>query len=251
MVRARDSSYRRCSLWSRGAFQIMKILPSQLTYEELMEVMNSPDDFTPKVEQITDFNNDIVPFLTNYGITPGTTPVSKKLLYNLYKTYSKQPVTNYEFQLQAGQYITDKSTTYYYINQDNFAISKSIYSETKKREKTKSLTYQKHFQWFVDQRLVTSGHKWLEGFILFYIYKSFCKERNIRPKFGYKSFHKFLKLHFTFRRVKENRALFFKVDANTHELIPEDEKNVIRATRTKKETRRSEEESEGKPEEIT
>jgi hypothetical protein len=58
-----------------------KILPSQLTYEELMEVMNSQDDYIPPVEQITDYFNDIVPFLTNYGITPGETPVSKKLLY--------------------------------------------------------------------------------------------------------------------------------------------------------------------------
>lgn len=218
----------------------MKILPSQLTYEELMEVMNSPDDYIPQVEQITDFNNDVVPFLTNYGITPGETPVSKKLLYNLYKTYSSQPATNNEFQIKVGQYITDNSSTYYYINQDNFAISKHIYKETKKREKTKSLTYQKHFNWFLDQRLVQTGHKWLEGFILFYIYKSFCKERNVNPKFGYKTFHKFLKLHFTSRRVKENRALWFRVDANTFDLISEQEKEVIRDSR-KKETGRSEE----------
>ena len=228
----------------------MKILPSQLTYEELMSVMNSPDDFTPKVEQITDFHNDIVPFLTNYGITPGNTPVSKKLLFNLYKTYSKQPATNKEFQLQVGQYITDKTSTYYYINQDNFAISQHLYKETKKKEKTKSVTYQKHFEWFVDQRNITSGHKWTEGFILFYIYKTFCKERNVNPKFGYKSFHKFLKLHFTFRRVKENRALFFRTDANTYELISEEEKNVIREAR-KKETGRSKEEGSRNKQEPT
>lgn len=220
-----------------------KILPSQLTYEELMEVMNSSDEeIQPNVTQITDFNNDIVPFLTNYGITPGETPVSKKLLYKLYKTYSKYPHSNMEFQTEVSNYISDRNAQYYFINQDNFAISKHLYKETKKIEKTKSLTYQKHFQWFTEQRLVQSGHKWVEGFILFYIYKVFCKERNVNPKFGYKSFHKFLKLHFTFKRVKENRALWFRVDQDTHELLNEEEKNVIREAR-KKETGRSKKDS--------
>jgi hypothetical protein len=219
-----------------------KILPSQLTYEELMEVMNSQDDYIPPVEQITDYFNDIVPFLTNYGITPGETPVSKKLLYKLYKTYSKNPATNQEFQTKVGEYIVARSDQYYYINQDNFAISKHIYKETKKIEKTKSLTYQKHFQWFLDNRVVERGHKWVEGFILFYIYKTFCKERRVNPRFGYKSFHKFLKLHFTFKRIRENRSLWFRVDGKTHDLLSEEENNVIRESR-KKETGRSQEES--------
>src|SRR6478735_8515513 len=112
-----------------------KILPSQLSFEELMEMMNSQEE-APSNE-ITEFMNDIVPFLTHYGITPGDMPVSKKLLYKLYQTYSKAPANKQEFSLKVGEYITDKSSTYYYINQDNFAISKHLYAEQKKKDKTK------------------------------------------------------------------------------------------------------------------
>ena len=208
----------------------MKILPSQLSYEELINLLDSSE---PEKEEILEYMNDIVPFLTNYGITPGDSPVSKKLLYKLYKTYSKNPDSQSSFNTKVGEYITDKSSTYYYINKDNFAISKYIYKEVEKKDKTKSLTYQKHFNWFMQEREIKAGHKWLEGFILFFIYKDFCKSRKINNKLGYVNYHKFLKIHFQYKRVNGNRSLWFKIDENTYNLLSEEEKNVIREARQK------------------
>lgn len=220
-----------------------KILPSQLSYEELINLLDSNDS---QPTEILEYMNDVVPFLTNYGITPGDSPVSKKLLYKLYKTYSKNPVENNEFSLKVGEYIPQKSKEYYYINQDNFAISKHIYKESDKKDKTKSLTYQKHFNWFLTERQMKSGNKWTEGFILFFIYKDFCKSRKVNPKLGYVNYHKFLKLHFQHKRIKGNRSLWFKIDQDTYNLLSEEEKNVIREARQK--TGRSKKESISNPE---
>ena len=209
-----------------------KILPSQLSYEQLMNLLDCSE--SEQDNEILEYMNDVVPFLTNYGITPGDTPVSKKLLYKLYKTYSKNPIGSVEFNIKVGEYISHKSPSYYYINQDNFAISKHIYKESEKRDKTKSLTYQKHFNWFLIESKMDKGSKWVEGFILFFIYKDFCKSRRINPKLGYVYFHKFLKLHFQCRRMKENRSLWFKIDQDTYNLLNEEEKNVIREARQKK-----------------
>jgi hypothetical protein len=223
-----------------------KILPSQLSYEELINLLGSSEP--EPTEQILEYTNDVVPFLTNYGITPGNVPVSKKLLYKLYKTYSKNAILINEFSTKVGEYITDKSTLYYYINYDNFAISKYIYSETVKRDKTKSLIYQKHFNWFITEKQVKTGSKWVEGFVLFYIYKDFCKSRRVNPKLGYVNYHKFLKLHFQNKRIKGNRSLWFKVDQDTYSILSNEEKNVIREARQK--TRRSKKESISKSEET-
>jgi hypothetical protein len=223
-----------------------KILPSQLSYEELINLLGSSEP--EPTEQILEYTNDVVPFLTNYGITPGNVPVSKKLLYKLYKTYSKNAILINEFSTKVGEYITDKSTLYYYINYDNFAISKYIYSETAKRDKTKSLIYQKHFNWFITEKQVKTGSKWVEGFVLFYIYKDFCKLRRVNPKLGYVNYHKFLKLHFQNKRIKGNRSLWFKVDQDTYSILSNEEKNVIREARQK--TRRSKKESISKSEET-
>ena len=224
-----------------------KILPSQLSYEELINLLGSSE--SEPTEQILEYMNDVVPFLTNYGITPGNVPVSKKLLYKLYKTYSKNAIAISEFSTKVGEYIADKSSYYYYINYDNFAISKYIYSETEKRDKTKSLIYQKHFNWFITEKQITVGSKWVEGFVLFYIYKDFCKSRRVNPKLGYVNYHKFLKLHFQNKRIKGNRSLWFKVDQDTYNILSNEEKDVIREARQK--TRRSKKESVSKPEATT
>lgn len=210
---------------------VTKILPSQLSYEELINLLDSEET---KTTEIIEYMNDIVPFLTNYGITPGNTQVSKKLLYKLYKMYSKNPVSAFDFNTKVGEYITENNANYYYINQDNFSISRHIYKESEKKDKTKSLTYQKHFNWFLTEREIKSGNKWVEGFILFFIYKDFCKSRRINNKLGYVNYHKFLKLHFQHKRIKGNRSLWFKIDEATYNLLSEEEKNVIREARQKK-----------------
>lgn len=209
-----------------------KILPSQLSEAEILALLDSEEEFEPQAE-IFDYTDDIVPFLGFYKITPGVTLVSKKLLYKLYKTYSKQPLPQLDFNIQVGRFIAPSAQNYK-LNMDQFAISNHIYKAEKTRDKTKSLSYQKHFEWFTKEKKVEKGTKWVEGFILFFIYKDFCKSRRVNPKFGYVNFHKFLKLHFQFRRVKENRALWFKVDETTATIYNEEFCDKIRSARAKK-----------------
>jgi len=213
-----------------------RILPSQLTEEEILALLDS-DDVSEEKAEIFDYTDDIVPFLSFYNITPGVTPVSKRLLYRLYRTYSKQPLDQNEFNIQVGRFVAGVGYIYN-INMDNFAISNHIYKAEKTRDKTKSLTYQKHFDWFLKVRKMERGVTWVEGFVLFFIYKDFCKSRRVVPKFGYVNFHKFLKLHFQFRRVKENRSLWFRVDHKTAVIFNEEEQNVIRNARTKSKEKR-------------
>ena len=220
----------------------MPKLPSHLTEQELLDLLNSEDIPEDKV-QIFDYTDDIVPFMGFYNITPGDTPVSKKLLYKLYKAYSKEPLDQRNFSTQMGGFVS-QNARHFFINIDQFAISNQIYLKEKKKDKTKSISYQKHFDWFTKTAGVERGTTWVEGFILFFQYKDFCRERRVNPKLGYVNFHKFLKLHYTFRRIKENRALFFRVDSKTANKYTEEEKGVIRDARAK-ETRGSQEESTG------
>jgi len=222
-------------------------LPSQLTEQELLDLLNS-EDIPETSAQIFDYEDDIVPFMGFYNITPGESHVSKRLIYKLYKTYSKDPLDQHIFNIKMGGFL-GSSNYNFKINVDQFAISKHIYKAEKTIEKTKSLTYQKHFNWFTSEAKIERGATWLEGFILFYIYKDFCKHRRVNPKLGYVNFHKFLKLHYQYRRVKENRSLWFRVDSNTANTYTEEEKNVIRNSR--KEKRGSEEGKESKSEEAS
>lgn len=218
-----------------------KILPSQLTEEEILALLDS-EDAEEETAEIFNYNDDIVPFLSNYKITPGNVYVSKKMLYKLYKTYSKEPLDLNEFNIQVGRFV-EAAGANFKLNMDNFAISNHIYKAEKARDKTKSLSYQKHFDWFMREAKVEKGTKWIEGFVLFFIYRDFCKSRRVNTKLGYVNFHKFLKLHYQYRRINGNRALFFRVDHGTATIYNEEELERIRAARAKK-TRGSKEESE-------
>jgi hypothetical protein len=216
-----------------------RILPSTLTDEEILALLDS-EDVEEEVLQVFEYDDvdDIVPFLTFYNITPGTTPVSKRLLHKLYKLHSKDPIELNFFNIQVGRFVPIVGANFL-LNMDNFAISSHIYKAEKTRDKTKSLTYQKHFQWFLETRGIESGNVWIEGFILFFIYKDFCKSRRVNTKLGYVNFHKFLKLHLPYRRIKGNRALFFRVNKETATIFSKDDCDKIRAARTTKETRGS------------
>jgi hypothetical protein len=227
-----------------------KVLPSQLTDEEILALLDAEDQLWDEdTSKIFDYNDDIVPFLSNYQITPGTTPVSKKLIYKLYKAYSKQPLDQLNFTTQLGNYISH-DRDHFLLNTDQFAISKYVYEAEKTRDKTKSLTFQKHFNWFLQEAKVEKGRTWIEGFILFYIYKDFCKSRRVNPKFGYVNFHKFLKLNFDYKRIKGNRSLWFRVDEQTATIFSEEECERIRQARTK-ETRGRKKETSGEAEETS
>lgn len=226
-----------------------KLLPSQLTEEEILALLDS-DDAEEQTVEIFNYKDDIVPFLSFYNITPGNTLVSKKLLYKLYKTYSKHPLEERSFNINVGQFVAPTGA-HYNINLDNFAISNHLYKAEKTRDKTKSLKFQKHFEWFLTEKTVKRGTKWIEGFILFFIYKDFCKSRRVNHKLGYINFHKFLKLHFQYKRLRGNRALFFKIDENTFNIFSKDECDKIRKARSEKETRWSKKEASSGTEKVS
>lgn len=102
-----------------------KVLPSQLTDEEILALLESEDEVDVVVAQVFDYNDDIVPFLSFYNITPGDTPVSKKLVYKLYKTYSKQPLDKVTFITQVARFVSHRGD-HLFLNTDNFAISQHI-----------------------------------------------------------------------------------------------------------------------------
>lgn len=207
-----------------------KKLPSLLTDEELLSLLDNPDVPDDVSEIFNEQQDDVVSFLQNYKIEPGPTKVNKKLIYKLYKQYSKDPLTQKQFTTRVNHYITDTDRQFL-INKDQFALSAVIYESEKKRDLTKSLTYQKHFNWFLQETSLGKGKNWLEGFILFDFYKEFCKERRINTKLGYVNFHKFLKLNFDHRRLKENRALWFKISDPVYNKISEETKQTLRKAR--------------------
>lgn len=223
-----------------------KSLPTLLSESELLaaleEVEKIPETKGDIKTQILEHYNDVVPFLSNYKIEPGETPVNKRILYRLYKThYSKDPVSSLQFHHIVGQflgYYYNLSGGFYKLNQDNFTIASHMYKEhnNKRIEKTKSNTYRRHFELFMQKQNVQPGNKWMEGYLIHEIYKDYCRQSGMsKPKLGRDNFHKFMKLFFKHRRISDSRAFWYMVNEETTTILNEERKCEIKARRSKKE----------------
>jgi|GEM_PF-6666402 hypothetical protein len=221
-----------------------KTLPSQMSYEELVAAMESEEielvDEKTVAEEILEYENNVVPFLSHYNIIPGDFTVSKKLLYKLYRRHVDDPVNELTFQRIVGNFLghyRNYSGNFYKINQDQFALSNHIFKlfTEHKVQKTKSKTYQNRFMTFCETKNVRKGKAWVPGFVIYEIYKDFCRERHKRPAFSYESFIQMLRENFKHKRINSNRSLWFSVNEESKNYFTEEQVNdIIEARRNKK-----------------
>lgn len=222
-----------------------KTLPSTMSYEELLAAMEqeeslSPEESTSSTEEILEYENNVVPFLSHFNILPGETPVSKKLLYHLYKKSVDEPRDTLSFNRIVGQFLghyRNYSGNFYMINQDQFAISSHIFKLFTQSHitKTKSNTYQKHFLTFCDIKNVTKGTHWVQGFVLYEIYRDFCRDRHKRAAFSYETFFTFLKENFKYKRVNKNRSMWFAVNEEAKNYYTKEQlDDIVEKRRSKK-----------------
>lgn len=210
-----------------------------LSEEELMALLDAPEVVEEKEEEITEYDNNVVPFLSHYKIVPGDKPISKKLLYKLYKAYVEEPLTNKAFQDIVGMFLDgyyNKKGGFYKINLDQFRIAKHIFEIKDKSlvKKDRSATYRLSFESFLESEGIKSGDKWLQGFVLHEIYLEYCRKKKKTKAFGYKAFHNMLKVYFKNQRKTQNRSLWFGVNEETANYYTKDQIRDIEARRSKK-----------------
>ncbi len=192
-----------------------------LTPEELLKLLEQEDDTSttesPKSEEITEYDNNVVPFLSHYNLVPGDKPLSKKLLYQLYKAHVEDPLNNLQFQKIVGKfldYYDNINGSFYKVNIDQFKVAKFIFEmrDKKRVKKDRSNTYRRHFENFLQEKEISAGQHWLEGYIIYEIYLEYCRDRKKRPTFSYVNFHGMLKVYFKNQRKTQNRSLWFQVN---------------------------------------
>jgi len=219
-----------------------KKLPSQASYEELMAALEGGEEAVTeeqKTEEILEYHNNIVPFLSHYNITPGNYSVTKSLLYRLYKAYVEEPAPALVFHRVVGQYLHkyhNRSGGFYQLNLDQFKISKHMFDllRDSKIDKTKSVKWRKRFETFLEAKNIAAGKDWVAGYVLYEIYLDWCRERKKGPSFSYSAFHSFLKVYFSGQRKTANRSLWFQVNENAANYYTKEQLDGIEKRRSKK-----------------
>lgn len=200
-----------------------KKLPTEVDLNSLLESLNNDDG----KEQIIDYHNDIVPFLSKYEIKPGEHLLKRNLLYKLYRLYSKDPRGLQAFSIEVNKYlvqICQGRTEYYKINQDSFKLSEEVHRllQKPKRDFTKSPVMKKHFEQYMGRFELKPGNYWIEGYLLYLLYDGWYYQSGRKAPIGYKNFIKLCRLYFKSERITANRVTWFAVDEQLLQHVTQD-----------------------------
>lgn len=191
-----------------------RLLPNNLSLEELLNTAESED---PTATPLVEYDTDIVSFLMAFDIRQGSNAVSVKLFYNLYKKWSKNPVTKPKFDLEMANFLIRHQkgpNKFYLVDKDAFKISETIqkFILDGTIDKTKSKTYKKHFDNFLAKYQLKAGNYYIESFILYFLYDRWAYSINKKRTLSSVQFFNFCKLYFQFKRNSESRVMWFGIE---------------------------------------
>jgi hypothetical protein len=226
-----------------------KKLPSSLSTEALENALNGnlePINASQEDFEIAAIDNEILSFFKAFKIESGENDINKYLIFDLYKKWSKHPVPRSTFSFQAAKYLKTNGNKFK-INLNQFTLAKYVQEEynLKKKDITKSKFYRKHFEVFMKEYLISSGHHYIESHVLFFIYDKWCYKKFKDTKLGKKTFYKFCSIYLSKKLVNGvfwygiNETFFIKVSLKTIDNIREGYKWKHRNDKTKKEEKQT------------
>lgn len=204
-----------------------------ITDDELMKMLEGAEE-----GPITEYENDVLPFLSQYNIVDGDERVTTTLLYKLYKNYSANPMKKRAFVKAVNEFLVMKQTYncyYYMINIDALSISKEYYKLVKDKHdegfSSRSNWQIDHINRFIDEYDLQRGSHWLRGASLYELYCLKFRKQKRKPRLSYKMFLKLMKLYFENKYDKEN---WFGINERYKEFVSPEEIEKIREGRTAK-----------------
>lgn len=208
-------------------------LPTELSVEDLVAATSQDGP-----EQVLESKNDVIPFLTHFQLKQGAYCVNKRVIYDLYRRWSKEPLTNISFNIEANKYLFSRQigkNEYFLINEDSFKLERrSFQLISKKRDKRKSPRFVQHFNNFLTECSISEGSTYIPSYGLHKVYKDWCKRIGKKPRLSYNILFQFFDLQFKSKRVHTSKGKAFAVSENIKELISEEDIKSIQEARKRK-----------------
>lgn len=197
---------------------------SKLTDEQLLEALEQKEsevDFAKKLQ------DDVLNFIIKFGVNPGKFRVRKKLLYHVYKNWSRNPVNDRTFNYTLNMYVDSNSSTVK-ISMSAFKFTEHAYETIRKELKPKkdSLASKKrHFESFIKRFDLTKpatriGRQRIHVGVLIYLYDIYCYDKGYKEHLlTDKQFRSFLNLYFENTRTRVGYSYYVKKSPLSEEQV--------------------------------
>ena len=190
-----------------------KKLNSKLSEEELLTAINSD---SPETSRLPPHVEEVINFLTHFGIEEGKHSVTTELLFKLYFNWSKAPMPRKIFAETMKLYIP-KTNLVYKINLDKFNITKQLYNylaSGRKRKIDISPTVKQKLKKFQTHYGIKPGNHWVEFEVLYYLYDKWVYKNKSNHGISKPNFKAILNVLFETRLISKYGKSFnvYRVD---------------------------------------
>lgn len=209
-----------------GITKMSKKLPHQITLEELLIALENTDDNT---SELISYKNDVPNFLSKFKIEAGENFLRPRLLYKLYEIYSKEPVDKITFTKTCGDFIPFNGL-YFKTNIAPVKLTKILTPQTNRNELS-SASIKSHYEAFLKVAEITAGSKWVEGFMLYELYRFYCIDAKKAKRLRYENFVTISKLYFENKRIGESKGRWFKLHENVLDIFTDEHILKIKESR--------------------
>lgn len=212
--------------------KMSKKLHHQLNTEDLLNALESTEESViDTIEDLTSYKNDVPLFLSKFKLEAGTFRVHRSIIYKLYRLFSEAPLGQSEFMHSCRDFIP-KDDKYFNTNISPITLKKML-DPPKKTVHMSSIAIKKHYETFLELESVKKGTKWVEGALLYELYRFYCIDNNMRTRLTYKNFSVISQLYFETRRVTSSRVIYFKLGPETLNKLPPEHQQKVRNDRIK------------------
>lgn len=175
----------------------LKYIPN----DELARLLKEANGDPPKAlkSPITSAHKDLYLFVSTFSIEPGENPISRGLIWLLYKTWSIKPIHRAIF-IKFMNNLVKQEDDCFLLNRTLFNISEELEAELNSRIKFKIKydSQNKHFTNFLKKHIIEDGGTWVPISLLFETYRIWVKRIRKANTLGPEQFENFCRHYLKF-----------------------------------------------------
>lgn len=207
--------------------------------EELLKIVEGSTKSSAKEGRSPPvYNDDIINFILDNKIKGGTKVVPSLLIYKIYLSWSRNPVTIREFNVRMKEYFNSKNgPVKYYLHQDAITLSAKVYESIYyERERALASTNSRIVE-FLTGNNFKRGDKYFRGYVFFEMFLEWARPRKYH-KVAYYNFLKVMKRCLN-HKIDSNHTNFFGINQNLRESYLTEQKEAFLKKKYRKNNEKS------------
>lgn len=225
----------------------MSKLPHKLDDQALLDLIEGNEVTEPEIV----YPNDVLHFIATFNIEPGNEKIKQFTLFNIYKVWSKDPISKTEFLEEMCSYFSVNQigpSRAFCINQSAIKLTHSTYKYFSNNNiKLHSPRWIKHFENFLKFHSLTTGDYWIDRETLYQVYEKYATATGLSVTTHFmkkKTFFIYCKIflkqkltkYYTLYAISDNIKQFLKYDqlAEIEKKYAKEKEDKAKRSRTSK-----------------